>query len=76
MRVPPQLLEGPDAWMMLIQVVEKVLRRGPIAALRGVTHGGGHRLNGAEEHLEQGMLEWEAGAVAVHGRAGGTGRIS
>ena len=56
------MIEVPDARMLPIQVVEKVLHRGPITALGGFTHGGGHRLNGAEEHFEQGMLECRAGA--------------
>jgi hypothetical protein len=66
-RLRPQLVKGPDAWMMLTQIAEKVLCRGPIVAFGGVTHGGGHRLNGGEEHLDQGMREWEAGAGSIHG---------
>src|ERR1035441_1465760 len=66
-RLPSQLVKGPDAWMMPTQIAEKVFGCGPIAALGGIAHGGGNRLNGGEEHLDQGMLEWEAGAMAVHG---------
>ena len=50
--------------MMLTQIAEKVFGRGPIAAFGGVAHRSGHRPNGGEEHLGQGMHEWEADAAS------------
>src|SRR3954465_11721410 len=73
-RVSSQLVEGPNAGMMLTQKAEKVLGGGPIAALGGVAHGGGHRLNGGEEHLRQWMDEWDADPL--HEWDGGVGRTS
>ena len=73
-RVSLQMVEGPNAGMMLTQIAKKIFGRSAIAAFGGVAHRSGHRPNGAEEHFRQGMHEWEA--EPLHEWHGGVGRTS
>jgi len=70
-RVSLQMVEGPNAGMMLTQIAKKIFGRGAIAAFGGVAHRSGYRPNGGEEDFGQRMHEWEAESLHEwDGRAG------